>query len=69
MVCSMSESPLIARRRKSDMISALDAALQSPEVPPEARERMETFLRLYRSASRAFMTPRSDRPSRSDSPA
>src|SRR5439155_803714 len=44
----LARATLIARRRKSDMISALDAALQSPEVPPEARERMETFLRLYR---------------------
>jgi DNA helicase-2/ATP-dependent DNA helicase PcrA len=30
----------IARRRKSDMISALGAALGSPDVPPEARERI-----------------------------
>src|SRR5436190_362835 len=56
----LARATLIARRRKSDMISALDAALQSPEVPPEARERMETFLRLYRSASRAFEEMRPD---------
>ena len=56
----LARATLIARRRKSDMVSALDAALQSPEVPPEARDRMETFLRLYRSASRAFEEMRPD---------
>ncbi len=56
----LARATLIARRRKTDMISALDAALQNPEVPPEARERMETFLRLYRSASRAFEEMRPD---------
>ena len=40
----------IARRRKTDMVTALRAALESPDVPPEARERIETFLRLHRSA-------------------
>ena len=39
----------IARRRKTDMISALRAALESPDVPPEARERIETFLKLHRA--------------------
>jgi DNA helicase-2/ATP-dependent DNA helicase PcrA len=56
----LARATLIARRRKTDMVSALDAALQSPEVPPEARERMETFLRLHRSASRAFEDMRPD---------
>jgi DNA helicase-2/ATP-dependent DNA helicase PcrA len=56
----LARATLIARRRKTDMVSALDAALLSPEVPPEARERMETFLRLYRSASRAFEEMRPD---------
>jgi DNA helicase II / ATP-dependent DNA helicase PcrA len=50
----------IARRRKTDMVSALDSALLNPEVPPEARERMETFLRMYRTASRAFEEMRPD---------
>ncbi|MGH2979258.1 MAG: ATP-dependent helicase [Solirubrobacterales bacterium] len=50
----------IARRRKTDMVSALRAALGSPEVPPEARERIETFLRLHRSAARAFDEMRPD---------
>jgi DNA helicase-2/ATP-dependent DNA helicase PcrA len=56
----LARATLIARRRKSDMVSALDVALQTPEVPPEARERMETFLRLHRSASRAFEDMRPD---------
>ena len=51
----------IARRRKSDMITALRAALGSPDVPPEARERIDTFLRLHRSAARAFDEMRPDR--------
>ena len=50
----------IARRRKTDMVTALRAALESPEVPPEARERIETFLRLHRSAARAFDDMRPD---------
>ena len=41
----------IARRRKLDMISALDAALESPQLPPEARDRIKAFLKLQRSAS------------------
>ena len=56
----LARATLIARRRKTDMVSALDAALQTPEVPPEARERMETFLRLHRSACRAFEDMRPD---------
>jgi DNA helicase-2/ATP-dependent DNA helicase PcrA len=51
---------MIARRRKSDMVSALRAALDSPDVPPEARERIETFLKLHRSACRAFDEMRPD---------
>jgi len=50
----------IARRRKSDMISGLHAALGSPDVPPEARERIDTFLKLHRAASRAFDEMRPD---------
>ena len=50
----------IARRRKTDMVSALRRALESPEVPPEARERIETFLRLHRSALPAFDEMRPD---------
>ena len=34
----------IARRRKLDMVAALGAALESPQIPPEARERITHFL-------------------------
>ena len=37
----------IARRRKLDMVSALEASLESPQIPPEARDRIRTFLGLY----------------------
>ena len=37
----------IARRRKLDMISALEAALESPQLPPEARDRIQAFLKLH----------------------
>ena len=37
----------IARRRKLDMVSACEAALESPQIPPEARERIQSFLKLY----------------------
>ena len=50
----------IARRRKLDMIAALAAALESPQVPPEARERIVDFLKLYRSAVAAIDTTRPD---------
>lgn len=50
----------IARRRKLDMVSALGAALESPQVPPEARDRIRSFLRLYRSASGALDSSRPD---------
>jgi DNA helicase-2/ATP-dependent DNA helicase PcrA len=50
----------IARRRKLDMISALEAALESPQIPPEARDRIQAFLKLYRSAARAMGQLRAD---------
>ena len=50
----------IARRRKLDMISALDAALESPQLPPEARDRIKAFLKLHRSASAAMEEMRAD---------
>ena len=37
----------IARRRKLDMVSALEASLESPQIPPEARDRIRGFLSLY----------------------
>ncbi|MFN8132003.1 MAG: ATP-dependent DNA helicase [Solirubrobacteraceae bacterium] len=50
----------IARRRKLDMVSALAAAIEAPQIPPEARERIVRFLKLYRSASSALDTTRPD---------
>ncbi len=50
----------IARRRKLDMVSACDAALESPQIPPEARERIQSFLKLYGAASAAMEERRAD---------
>jgi DNA helicase-2/ATP-dependent DNA helicase PcrA len=50
----------IARRRKLDMVAALSAALESPQIPPEARDRIMTFLGLYRSAAAALDSSRPD---------
>ena len=50
----------IARRRKLDMVSALVAATEAPQIPPEARERILGFLRIYRSASASLDTTRPD---------
>ncbi|HEX4804579.1 MAG TPA: ATP-dependent DNA helicase [Conexibacter sp.] len=50
----------IARRRKLDMVAALAAALESPQIPPETRDRIRTFLSLHTSATRALDTLRPD---------
>lgn len=50
----------IARRRKLDMVAALAAALESPQVPPEARERIRVFLKLYRACTAHIDTMRPD---------
>ena len=50
----------IARRRKLDMVAAMGAALESPQIPPEARDRIHTFLGLYRSAAAAIDSSRPD---------
>lgn len=50
----------IARRRKLDMVAALGAALESPQVPPEARERIKAFLKLYRASLAQIDTMRPD---------
>jgi DNA helicase-2/ATP-dependent DNA helicase PcrA len=50
----------IARRRKLDMVGAMAAALESPQVPPEARDRIRTFLALYRSSLAALDSTRPD---------
>ncbi|MGC9221041.1 MAG: PD-(D/E)XK nuclease family protein [Solirubrobacteraceae bacterium] len=48
----------IARRRKLDMVAALQVAIQSPRVPPEARERISVFLKLYSAAVAQLDTTR-----------
>ena len=50
----------IARRRKLDMVSALEASLESPQIPPEARDRIREFLQLHRAAARAMGERRAD---------
>ncbi len=50
----------IARRRKLDMISALEAALESPQLPPEARDRIQSFLKLHHAAAGALEEIRAD---------
>ncbi|HEX4188423.1 MAG TPA: PD-(D/E)XK nuclease family protein [Solirubrobacteraceae bacterium] len=41
----------VARRRKLDLVSGLGAATESPQVPPEARERIQRFVTLHRSTA------------------
>lgn len=46
----------VARRRKLDLVLGLSAATESPQVPPEARERIQRFLELHRSAAAELST-------------
>jgi DNA helicase-2/ATP-dependent DNA helicase PcrA len=50
----------IARRRKLDMVSAVEAALESPQLGPEARDRIQAFLRLRTAAESAMEEMRPD---------
>jgi DNA helicase II / ATP-dependent DNA helicase PcrA len=50
----------IARRRKQDMVAACEAALDSPQFQPEARERIQSFLKLYNAAAKAMEERRAD---------
>jgi DNA helicase-2/ATP-dependent DNA helicase PcrA len=50
----------IARRRKVDMVSGCEAALESPQIPPEGRERIQSFLKLHGEASAAMEERRAD---------
>ena len=50
----------LARRRKLDLVSGLAAASESPQVPPEARERIQRFVELHRAAAAALDTARPD---------
>ncbi|MGH2946892.1 MAG: ATP-dependent helicase [Solirubrobacteraceae bacterium] len=50
----------IARRRKLDMVAAMSAALESPQIPPEARDRIRHFLRLHADAAAEIDSARPD---------
>jgi superfamily I DNA/RNA helicase/RecB family exonuclease len=50
----------IARRRKLDMVAACEAALDSPQFQPEARERIGTFLKTYNAAAQVMEERRAD---------
>jgi DNA helicase-2/ATP-dependent DNA helicase PcrA len=50
----------IARRRKLDLVGGCEAALDSPQFQPEARERIQAFLRLYGAASAVMEERRAD---------
>ncbi len=50
----------IARRRKLDMVAGCEAALDSPQFQPEARERVQTFLKLYANAAGVMEERRAD---------
>ncbi len=41
----------VARRRKLDLVVGLSAATEAPQVPPEARERIQRFAELHRVAA------------------
>jgi DNA helicase-2/ATP-dependent DNA helicase PcrA len=50
----------IARRRKQDMVAACEAALESPQFQPEARERIGTFQKIYGAAAAVMEERRAD---------
>jgi DNA helicase-2/ATP-dependent DNA helicase PcrA len=50
----------IAKRRKLDMVGGMLAATESPQITPEARERILSFLKLHRQAVSAFDSARPD---------
>ncbi len=50
----------IARRSKLDMVAALRKALESSQLPPEARTRIKRFLELHRAATDALDLVRPD---------
>ena len=41
----------VARRHKLDLVLGLAAAIESPQVPPEARERIRRFLEVHAAAA------------------
>ncbi|MHB8241030.1 MAG: RecB family exonuclease [Solirubrobacteraceae bacterium] len=50
----------VARRRKLDLVLGLAAATEAPQVPPEARERIQRFVELHRSAAAELDTVEPD---------
>lgn len=50
----------IARRGKLDMVAALRAAIESPQIAPQARERIQRFLDLHQGATAALEAGRPD---------
>jgi DNA helicase-2/ATP-dependent DNA helicase PcrA len=50
----------LARRRSLDMVSACRAALENPDTPPEAAERIQAFLKLHKAATQALEERRAD---------
>jgi DNA helicase II / ATP-dependent DNA helicase PcrA len=50
----------LARRRKLDLVSALTVATEAPQVPPEARERIQRFVELHRNVATGLDTVRPD---------
>jgi DNA helicase-2/ATP-dependent DNA helicase PcrA len=44
----------VARKAKLDLVAALGPAIESPQMPPEARERIERFQALHEEAKIAF---------------
>jgi DNA helicase-2/ATP-dependent DNA helicase PcrA len=56
----LAQLTVIARRRKLDLVTACDAAMESPRISPESRERLGAFLRLHRAASGALDQHRPD---------
>jgi DNA helicase II / ATP-dependent DNA helicase PcrA len=44
----------VARKAKLDIVAALGPAIESPQMPPEARERIERFQALHSEATIAF---------------
>jgi RecB family exonuclease len=50
----------IVRRRRLDVVAALTAAMESPQLPPQARERIGRFLELHRWAAGDLDTMRAD---------
>ena len=50
----------LARRRKLDLVSALTVATEAPQVPPEARERIQRFIELHRNVAAGLDTVRPD---------